>query len=139
MREYTEQFYLPAAENYRKRAANNGALARQIVDWQQALDNNWDKLGFGDEKVNIEANEHHIELQIYLGDLDPKAVKVELYSDALAVEMKYQGKVPNAQNTYLYSSVMPASQSIAGFTPRILPHFSGVSVPLETNQILWQR
>ena len=34
VREYTEKFYLPAAEGYRKRAENNGALAKQIVDWK---------------------------------------------------------------------------------------------------------
>ena len=34
VREYTEQHYLPAAAAYRERAANKGAVGRQIVDWQ---------------------------------------------------------------------------------------------------------
>ena len=37
VREYTEKFYLPLAEGYRKRAENNGALAKQIVDWKLSL------------------------------------------------------------------------------------------------------
>ena len=35
VREYTEQYYLPAAAAYRERAANKGAVGRQVVDWQQ--------------------------------------------------------------------------------------------------------
>ena len=34
VREYTEQYYLPAAAAYRLRIANKGAIGRQIVDWQ---------------------------------------------------------------------------------------------------------
>ena len=36
VREYTEQHYLPAAAAYRERAANKGAVGRQMVDWQHA-------------------------------------------------------------------------------------------------------
>ena len=51
VREYTEKFYLPLAEGYRKRAENNGALAKQIVDWKLSLKENWGKLGFGELKI----------------------------------------------------------------------------------------
>ena len=37
VREYTEQHYLPAAAAYRERAANKGAMGRQMVDWQHAV------------------------------------------------------------------------------------------------------
>jgi starch phosphorylase len=37
VREYTEQHYLPAAVAYRTRAAEHGAMGRQIVQWQHAL------------------------------------------------------------------------------------------------------
>ena len=51
--EYTEQYYLPAAAAYRERAANNGAVGRQLVEWQQAVDRKWDSLRFGDVRVDI--------------------------------------------------------------------------------------
>ena len=51
VREYTEQHYLPAAATYRARAADNGAVGRQVVDWQHALEQKWAMLHFGEVKV----------------------------------------------------------------------------------------
>ena len=36
VREYTEQHYLPAAAAYRERAADNGAVGSQVVNWQHS-------------------------------------------------------------------------------------------------------
>jgi len=46
VREYTEQRYLPAATAFRERAANGGAVGRQIVDWQHAVEQGWGLLRF---------------------------------------------------------------------------------------------
>ena len=51
VREYTEQHYLPAATAYHLRIANKGAIGRQIVDWQQSLEQKWATLHFGEVKV----------------------------------------------------------------------------------------
>ena len=61
--EYTEQHYLPAAAAYRERAANNGAVGRQLVDWQQAVDGKWDSLRFGDVRVKANADHHVFEVE----------------------------------------------------------------------------
>jgi len=135
VREYVEKFYLPAAEGYRKRSENNGALAKKIVDWQSRVEQNWGKLGFGEVKIE----NGRCEVQVYLNDLDPQDVKVELYSKALTKEMKYQGKIPNTRDGHIYSAEVPAENPASSFTPRILPHFPGVATPLEGAQILWQR
>jgi len=37
VREYTETYYVPAAAAYRKREANGGALAAEIVNWRRDL------------------------------------------------------------------------------------------------------
>jgi hypothetical protein len=49
--EYTEQHYLPAAAAYRGRAADKGAVGREIVDWRHALEQKWALLHFGEVKV----------------------------------------------------------------------------------------
>ena len=41
VREYTEQHYLPAAAAYLERAADKGAVGRQVVDWQHTLEQKW--------------------------------------------------------------------------------------------------
>ena len=95
VREYTEKFYLPSAEGYRKRAENNGALAKQIVDWEISLEQNWGKLGFGELKIESDNNQHRFEIQVYLNNLDHQSIKVELYSAAMTKEMEYHG--PDSQ------------------------------------------
>jgi hypothetical protein len=83
VREYTEQHYLPAAAAYRSRAANKGAMGRQMVDWQHSLEQKWATLRFGEVKVETKGKQHVFEVQVYLNDLDPKAVRVELYADGV--------------------------------------------------------
>ena len=51
VREYTEQHYLPAAATYRERAADKGAVGRQMVNWQHTLKEKWATLRFGEVKV----------------------------------------------------------------------------------------
>lgn len=138
VREYTEKFYLPASELFHKRAENNGALAKQIVDWELSLEKNWDKLKFGELKIENKNDRSLFEVQVYLNDLDHQAIKVELYSIALTKEMEYQGPIPNSPNGHIYRAEVPVTSPTSTFTPRIIPYFPGVAVPLESNQILWQ-
>ena len=139
VREYTERFYLPLAEGYHKRAENNGALAKQIVDWELSLKENWSKLGFGELKIESEKNQHRFEIQVYLNNLDRHSIKVELYSAAMIKEMEYLGQIPNSHNGHIYRVEVSTEHQASSFTPRIVPHFPGVAIPLESNQILWQR
>ena len=82
VREYTEERYLPAAAAYRQRVANNGEAGRQIVAWKHDLDQKWDALHFGAKKVETTGDQHHFEVQVFLNDLDPGAVRIELYADS---------------------------------------------------------
>ena len=81
VREYTEQHYLPAATALRSRVANKGASGRQMVDWRHSLEQKWGALRFGEVKVETKDQQHIFNVQVYLNDLDPKAVQVELYAD----------------------------------------------------------
>ena len=78
VREYTEQRYLPAAAAYRGRAADNGAVGSQMVNWRHTLEQKWARLHFGEVKVETRGEQHLFEVQVCLNDLDPKAVRVEL-------------------------------------------------------------
>jgi len=135
VREYTEKFYLPAAEGYHKRTENNGALGKKIVDWRSSVEQNWGKLGFGEVKIENGT----FEVQVYLNSLDHSAIKVELYSADLTIEMNDQGPIPKTRDGHIYRVEVPAAHPAANFTPRIIPRFEGVIIPLESPQILWQR
>lgn len=139
VREYTEKFYLPAAESFHKRTENNGVLSKQIVDWKSSLEQNWDKLKFGEFKIEEGKDIHRFEVQVYLSNLDHKAIKVDLYSPSMTKNMEYQGSIPSTQNGHIYRTEVPSSHIAADFTPRIMPYYPGVAIPLESVQILWQR
>lgn len=145
VREYTEQHYLPASAAYRERAANKGAMGRQVVDWQQSLEQKWATLHFGEVKVATHGGQHVFEVQVVLHDLDPNAVRVELYADGLTGspsvrhEMNRVGQLAGASGSYVYSAAVSAARPPADYTARVVPHCDRVAVPLEDARILWQR
>jgi starch phosphorylase len=145
VREYTEQHCLPAVAAYRQRVADQGALGRQVVDWQHAVDQKWGSLGFGDVRVDSDSDQHVVEVEIFLNDLDPNAVRVELYADAInggdpvREEMRWLRTLPDASRRCVYHATLPSARPASDYTARVIPQRSGVAVPLECARFLWQR
>ena len=145
VREYTEQHYLPASAAYRNRAANKGAVGRQVVDWQHAVDQKWGSLRFGDLRVETNEDHHVFEIEIFLSDLGKNSVRVELYADGInggdpvRQEMKWARLLPGASYGCLYHATVPAARPAGDYTARVTPHCDGVAVPLEDARIRWQR
>ncbi|MGA2992668.1 MAG: alpha-glucan family phosphorylase, partial [Candidatus Korobacteraceae bacterium] len=145
VREYTEQYYLPAAAAYRLRIANKSAIGRQLADWQHSLEQKWDTLRFIDVKVETRGGQHVFEAQVCLKDLDPNAVRVELYADGVMgsapvrQEMKRVRQLAGAPDVYVYSAAVSAARPPADYTARVVPHCDGAAIPLEDARILWQR
>jgi len=145
VREYTELHYLPAAVLYRERPANKGAVGRQVVDWQHAVDRKWSSLRFEDMRVETNADEHLFEVEIFLNDLDPDAVRVELYADGIngddPVRQEMKCVRPHSETTRIcvYRAMVPNTRPGGDYTARVIPCHSGVAIPLESAQILWQR
>jgi len=145
VREYVEGAYLPAAANFRRRAQNKGQLGVEIGVWRRALERGWPALRFGQVQVETRADRHHVTAEVDLGSLGPRAVRVELYADArggepaLRQEMtRFDGQSRDS-GLSVYVASVPASRAAADYTPRLVPHYPGVNVPLEAPYILWQR
>jgi len=144
VREYTEQHYLPAASAFRGRAADKGAVGRQMVNWRHALEQKWAMLHFGEVKVETRGEQHDFEVQVYLNDLSPDAVQVELYADGVMggapvrEEMKLVYRPDGASDCYGYSVAVSAVRPPADYTARVIPHCDAVAIPLEEARILWQ-
>jgi len=143
--DYTEQHYLRAAEGYRARAAEKGALGRQLVEWQQVVAKEWPELRIGEMKVVSNEARHAFEVPIYLHDLGSESVRVELYADGVMgraperQEMQRRHQVEGAIGGYVYGASVPAARPAADYTVRVLPRCDGLAVPLEIARILWQR
>jgi starch phosphorylase len=145
VREYTEQHYLPGAATYRERAADKGAVGRQMVEWQHAMQQAWPALRFGEMNVETNGDRHMFEAQVYLGDLDPSAVRIELYADGVngggpvRQEMERVRQLPGGAGGYAYRAPVPAIRPATDYTARVIPQHTGVAVPLEDERILWQQ
>jgi len=145
VREYTEQHYLPGAATYGERAADKGAAGKRLADWQRALEKEWPAIRFGEMKVETIGGQHVFEVQVYLNDLDPNGAQVQLYADGAnggspaRQEMERVHQSEGASGGYAYRARVPATRPAADYTPRLVPHYTGVAVPLEAARILWQR
>jgi starch phosphorylase len=145
VREYTEGYYLLRAAAYRKRAAERGAWGKEVRQWQRTLARHWSAVHLGNLRVETNDGCHVLQLPVYLGEIPPEAVRVELYADPCDgggpahYEMQRDHRLVGAMNGYLYTGQVPASRPAADYTPRIIPHHPDAAVPLEAPQILWQR
>jgi starch phosphorylase len=88
VREYTERYYLPRAAAYRKRAAERGTQGEQVRRWQRTLAHHWVTLHLGDCHVETTNGFHVFRMPVYLGEIPPETIQVELYADA------YNGEGP---------------------------------------------
>jgi starch phosphorylase len=145
VREYTEHHYLPGAAAYSLRSADNGAVGRQIVGWQQAVDRKWAALRFGDVRVDTRPDRHTVEVEVVLNGLEPDAMRVELYADGInggepvRHEMQRTRTPPGAGTRCVYRATLPTTRPASDYTARVTPHHPGVAIPLESARILWQR
>jgi starch phosphorylase len=143
--EYTEQHYLQLASSYLARAADKGAIGVKLVNWHQLLEQQWSALHFGELRQETTGEQHVFEVQVYLDDLDPTVVRVELYANGVdgsaaeRVEMQRVRQLVGALNGYAYHAEVPAIRPATDYTVRLIPHHDGVAVPLEDAHILWQR
>jgi starch phosphorylase len=143
VRQYTEEHYLSAAANYSARAANHGWLGLDLLKWQAALSKHWSALRFGSAAVDQQGEQYFFQVHVYLDELDPEAVKVELYAEGLnggapiRQAMNRGERLIGSANGFIYTARVPATRPAADYTPRLIPYHSGASVPLEASFILW--
>jgi glycogen phosphorylase len=145
VREYTEKYYLPAAAAYRKREGDAGAVGVQVRNWQLTVATHWSRLRLGDLRVETESSEHVFSLQVYLDEIDPDSVRVELFvqgsngDQPQVIPMLRDKPLIGAVNGFNYVARVPASRPTADYTPRLVPYHPDARIPLEANEILWQR
>ena len=142
-REYVRDIYLPSATAFQRRVAQGGQLARELCDWESLLRKHWQELHFGNLVVNEEPDGWLFELQVYLADIPPDFVQVQLYaesfdSDTSACEVMERGAgIPGALNGYIYFYRVTALRPYTDFTPRIVACHREAHLPLENNLIVW--
>ena len=143
VRQYTTEFYVPAAQSYAARQAEQGAAGVRMVNQRQALASQWPSLSCGDFHVETQEGQHHFKVEVNFGGVDPGAVLVEVYADdpdgpPFRQAMTRGDELPGHKNAYVYTTQVEAARPAGDFTVRLIPKVDGMAVPLELNLILWQ-
>jgi starch phosphorylase len=145
IREYTESHYVPAACEYRNRAAKDSALGVDLLQWQQESARQWKDVRFGNVGIQTHDDHHYFQVQVFFGNVHPDELTVELYANPSRggtsyVETMTAGKLGlDSHGTATFSAQVSATRPVSDYTPRIIGRHANVSVPLEAQQILWQR
>jgi starch phosphorylase len=144
LREYTERYYVPAAQAFAKRTTNGAATAAHLVEWERIVRMHWPGLRFGDVRVQTEGGSHQFAAALYLDDLDPEAVAVELYAEEdgrngpSRIRMQ-RGAPLVGSHGYVYVTEVKTERPADHFTPRAVPYHPDARLPLELPLVTWAR
>jgi glycogen phosphorylase len=143
VRQYTEQHYIPAAAAYAGRANEGGKLGSEIEAWQEKIAREWEHVGFGELTIESQNGAHHFTVPLYLGELCPDDVCVELFANGMngapPVLVAMARGALLASNGFIYTARVTGDRPASDFTPRAVPYHPSALVPLEADQILWQK
>ena len=145
LRDYVEDYYLPATKHYQKRIDNHAALAKELADWQQQLAQHWSAIYMQNFQIESSESEHHLSLHVYLDDLSADSVIAEVYADGdgnnepFCQIMERKAALPGAINGYIYEAIVPADRPADDYTPRLVADHCHANIPAEETHIKWYR
>lgn len=144
VREYTEQYYLPAAANYIKRTGEKGAVSRRIVNAKHAFSNKWGEINIRETQTEIVENGYLFRVSIFMNNIKSGEISVELFAEGInngkpeRITMEPESNFSD-QEECMYHAKVISTRPARDYTVRIIPNYENISVPLEDNMILWQR
>jgi starch phosphorylase len=145
IREYTEDHYLLAASRFTARAAGGHALATELGEWKKEVDQHWNDLQILRADIETRDGQHHFRAQVGCGALDRNSFQVELYALPANGDGKTLHTMPPCNtcselaNPQTYAVKLPAIRPASDYTVRVVPFHPAAAVPLEAEQIRWQR
>jgi starch phosphorylase len=144
-RDYVEHYYLIGAAELRRRSADQGEPARAMGAWESWLRRHWSGLHIGEASLARDGESWSFSVPVYLGEIPPADVAVQLYADPHSIEAPFLGEfrrreaIIGTTNGHIYAGTAPATRPAEEYTIRIVPYFPGVRVPAELSLILWQK
>ncbi len=151
LKQYTENFYLPAGDHYRRLAADDFAKAKELSGWKTHVREVWSevRVSWVEERGTPDVavgDGIPVTAKVHLGALDPSEVIVQAYysrlrpdgtlSDGRGIDLKW---VAVEGGEHLYQGGVPSRASgLHGYSIRILPQHEDVLVPNELPLIAWE-
>ena len=152
VREYTELFYLAADTQYRHLTEDNAARARSLAAWEARVRQEWPQLRVVAENPPASGpiyvgDEMQLRARVYLGQLSPDDVTVELYRgrvdaagelvDTNTVKMELAGRADDGGYLFEARAVACYGSGLHGYTVRVLPSHPDLTTAFLPGLILW--
>jgi starch phosphorylase len=145
LRQYVEEAYLPAARDFRDRAAEGARLARDLAAWETRLRAGWGGIAFGPVEMEGRDGTLHVRAEVSLGELPRDGVRVELYADAREGEpavrepLAIGDAAPDSSGRCAVAGTLKTHRAPGEFTLRVVPYHPSAHLPIELPLIAWQR
>ncbi|MDR3690676.1 MAG: alpha-glucan family phosphorylase [Fimbriimonas sp.] len=151
VREYTEKFYVPSANAYSHLASEGLVHARRVLNWRDRVQGAWSNVRIvrvedTASRSNPLGREISIQAAVYLGGLHPDDVQVEALvgrigpnreiSHCLVHPFTYVGN--EGDLAILKANIVCENPGHQGYTVRVVPRNSDISVPSELSLVTWE-
>jgi starch phosphorylase len=154
VRDYVEQYYVPAAQSLRKtvaapEGAENGAVyegARELAAYRRRAEEAWPKIVVTDvdstglPDTPVLGSKLTLTATVYLAGLSPDEVTVQavlgrvdsgdVLLDPVAVDMSYTGAADAGNQVFSTTTPLPLAGAL-GYTVRVLPRHPMLAAPNE--------
>jgi starch phosphorylase len=141
--DYLDRLYLPAAGDFRRRTTEGLPVARELRGWFRELRRHWAAIHWGNLDVATTGDRHSFRVQVYLGEMSPDAVAVELFAETRPggapqrIAMQRDQPLAGAAGGWRYVAEVPADRPPAEYTPRVVATHPEAIVPAEAQFIRW--
>jgi glycogen phosphorylase len=153
VRDYFEQYYLPAELRWQKLSSKKMQLAKELSAWKERVQTQWNKVRIVDVETE-EGNEvrvggkMRISALVDADGLNPDELRVEVYYGTLDSDdniidgqSAVLQQVEHAKkNTYRFEAVIPCETTGQhGFSVRVMPNHPEIANPFDTGLITWHQ
>lgn len=150
VRNYLNDYYFPALDQWQKLATDGGKTAKQLVEWRTKITQHWDAIDIIDVNSlsadTVMIGEHiKVNADVKLGDLKPTDVQVQLYfghvgqNDELveteALSMQLEESKDGVHTFCAKFTVDSTGQH--GYSVRVAPNHDLITNPLQIGLITW--
>ncbi len=149
--EYTDQYYVSASRRHNELSSEDMKGAKELAEWRQKIMTNWDQIRI--HRVHVQNGKPvpvlgslRIEADIFLNELDPEDVDVEIYCGPLNLrddftqrntkQMKAVGSDGNG-NHHFQGEIPCGETGKYGFTIRVLPSSQKLEAPYTAGLVIW--
>lgn len=151
VQDYANQFYISASRRYNDLSREEMKGAEELALWRQKIMTNWDQIRIN--RVNVHdgipvpvSGRLRIGTDIFLSQLDPQDVDVEIYFGPLSLKDEFTERQTvqmkaldsDGNGNYRFEGEIPCLHTGKyGFTIRIMPSRRKMETPYNTGLVIW--